>query len=737
MTEPPGVAEGEGSVEPVAADVYGPYGQLIKMLLPRSGSVAVYDADKELLWCSDGYERPELRALVEELDEDNSEYLSSRGTTRTVDGGGPAFLYALRGQLGHILGSVVVELAEDQNTVAKGSMVASLLRPVLDCLENRLDLERTVIEQEVEKEGDGDLELLLTVDEDGDTRCDALDHLVRHCVKHLDCVLGALLIPDKGLTICCAADPDVEAQGPTVLSRTHKHLLAWVQLNNRPMVVNHVASDQQGSVPPFKILSCPVRDPNNQVTGLFGLFRAAEAPNFELRDIRILEFMTRKAVHVLHSQFDALTGLMTRLAFERSVQMALDEPLPETGRALLHIDIDRLNIINDAFGYQAGDEVIERLAQVIRNQIGANDLAGRLGGDRFAVFLPERSVTQAEELADQLKDTMSNLGYLDGEDSVPVSVSVGVAGCASQGQPVSHALASAELAGKRAKDEGGNAVEVYQEDKATLLKSRGDVFAFANLQEALKGNNFRLDAQPIHRLAEDGAVVAYETLVRMRNEDGELMAPDKFMAAAHRYHLMPALDRWVLCTTLEALKEKADQLPEGIMFTVNVSSQSLVNDSFREFLLEQLRASGLAPELICLEIRESAAASQLDKAALFVREVTALGFSTALDDFGCGLSSLAHLKRLPVQFLKIDGGFIRRILTDALAESMVLAIAQAAKTLGIKTIAEHVEQEAIASKLFELEVDYGQGFYFARPKPLGRVLSDLASGSEPARASAS
>ena len=735
MTEPPGVAEGEGSVEPVAADVYGPYGQLIKMLLPRSGSVAVYDSDKELLWCSDGCERPDLRTLVQELSEESSEYLSNRGTTRTVEGGGPAFLYALRGQLGQVLGSVVVELAEDQNTVAKGSMVASLLRPVLDCLENRIDLERTVVEQDDEK-SDGDLELLLTVDDDGEARSDALEHLVRHCVKHLECVLGALVIPDKGLTICCAADPAVEAQGPAVLSRTHKHLLAWVQLNNRPMVVNHVAPDQAGTVPPYKILSCPVRDPNNQVTGLFGLFRAADAPNFELRDTRILEFMTRKAVHVLHSQFDALTGLMTRLAFERSVQVALDGPLPETDRALLHIDIDRLNVINDAFGYQAGDEVIERLAQVIRNHLGANDVAGRLGGDRFAVFLPERSLTEAEEVAERLKDTMSKLGYLDGEGSVPVSVSVGVAGCATQSQPVSHALASAELAAKRAKDEGGNGVEVYQEDKATLLKSRGDVFAFANLQQALKDNNFRLDAQPIHRLSDDGGAVAYEVLVRMRNEDGELLAPDKFMAAAHRYHLMPALDRWVLCSTLEAVKEKADLLPEGIMFTVNISSQSLVNDSFREFLLEQLRGSGLRPELICLEINESAAASQLEKAELFVQEVTALGFSTALDDFGCGLSSLAHLKRLPVQFLKIDGGFIRRILTDQLAESMVLAIAQAAKTLGIKTVAEHVEQESIASKLLELEVDLGQGFYFARPKALGRVLSDLVSVREPARASA-
>ena len=502
------------------------------------------------------------------------------------------------------------------------------------------------------------------------------------------------------------------------------------------MVVNHVGPEANGKVPPYKILSCPVRDPNNQVTGLFGLFRSAEAADFELRDIRILEFMCRRAVNILHSQFDTLTGLMTRLAFERSVQVALDKPVPKAGQALLHIDIDRLHVINDAFGFQAGDEVIQRLAQVIRNELGADDLVGRLGSDRFAVFLPGRGITEAEQLGEQLRDAMSKLGYLNGEESVPVSVSVGIAGCPAQGQPISHALASAELASKRAREDGGNGVEVCQTDKATLLKSRGDVFAFANLQDALKGSHFRLEAQPIHRLSADGSAMGYEILVRMRNEEGQLVAPDNFMAAAHRYHLMPAVDRWVLCSALEAIGERADLLPEGMMFSVNISSQSLVNDGFRGFLLEQLRESNLAPELLCLEIQESAAASQLEKAEVFIRELADLGYAAALDDFGCGLSSLAHLKTLPVKFLKIDGGFVQRILDDPLAESMVLAIAQAARTLGIKTIAEHVEQEAVAARLYELDVDFGQGFYFARPQALGRVLNELSSLSAEAHATA-
>ena len=736
MTQPSDVAAGAGPVEPATADVYSPYGQLIKMLLPRSGSVAFYGADKDLLWCSEGYERPDLRALVDELSEGNTEYLSSRGTTRSMGDDASAFLYALRGQSGQVLGTVVLELPDEPGAQRRGSMVASLLRPVLDCLENRIDIERTVVDQE-DAQDDGDLGLLLAADDSREGQAGALERLVKHCVQHLDSVLGALIIPEKNLTICCAADDAKQDQGPALLSRTHKHLLAWAQLNNRPMVVNHVSPDSQSTVPAFKILSCPVRDPNDRVAGLFALFRAADAADFEMRDTRIIEFMSRKAVNLLHSHYDPLTGLMTRLAFERSAQTTLDEVSAQPGHSFLHIDIDQINVINDAFGFQAGDEVIQRLAELIRAELTPTDLAGRIGGDRFAVLLPGQAPSQAEAVAERLREAMGRLGYLNGEQSVPVSISVGVAGCASQGQPAAHALAAAELACKRAKARGRNGVEMYREDPAAMLQRRGDVFAFATLQDALKGNQFRLDAQPIHALADTDSILGYEILVRMRNEAGDLVAPDKFMAAARRYHLTPALDRWVLCSTLDVVTDRAHQIPSSAMFAVNVTAQSVSNESFREFLLEQLRESKLPPESFCLEIAESAAVANLRQAEALIREVTELGCTVALDDFGAGLSSLAHLKSLPVDYLKIDGSFVRRILTDQFAESMVLAIAQAAKTLGIQTIAEHVEEAAVAVKLRGLGVDYAQGYFFARPESLARVLAELSPVPFRSRASAS
>ena len=342
---------------------YAPYGQLIKMLLPSAGSVAIYDARKELIWCSDGYGRPDLRELLER--NTTSDTFASRGSIELTSAGLPTFIAFLRSGQAEPLGSLVVELS--QTSKQTPSMVLSMLRPVLDTLESRLDLEYT---RSAASQNDAEtLDLLLSVDEAGHPDSRALMQLLRHTVQHLGGVLGALLVPDKGLTVSCPLDESVP--GSEILGPTQKHLLAWAQLNNRPMVVNRVAG--AGGVAPYKILSCPIRDTHGRVIGLIALFRAADADDFELRDIRILEFISRKAVAVLASQYDPLTGLVNRVIFERRLQSLLDAGAE--GHALLYADIDHLETINEAFGFHAGDEVIQRVADVMRRAGGPAALA--------------------------------------------------------------------------------------------------------------------------------------------------------------------------------------------------------------------------------------------------------------------------------------------------------------------------------------------------------------------------
>jgi len=688
---------------------YAPYGQLVKMLLPSARSIAIYDSAGELVWCSDGYERPELRKLLDELRA--SDTVAGRGRVENTVDGAPAFVAGLRAADGAPLGALVIELNLNNNQSGRysGSMLAGLLRPVLDCLENRMNLERTVLAPV--RSDDGGLDLLLSVDENEREDASALEQLMRHCVQHLGCALGALLVPDKNVSISCALDPALG--GSQVLDRTQRHLLAWVQLNNRPMVVNRVAGSSDAA--PYKILSCPIRDPNNRVTGLVALFRSTDSEDFELRDVRILEFVSRKAVGILNSQYDPLTGLVNRLIFERRAQRHLDKAA--TAHTLLYIDIDRLQTINEAFGFHAGDEVIQRVAEVVRRSAGTDGLTSRLGGDRFAVLL-KRAITDGLDVGKKILAAAGQIGYVDGTESLPVSVSVGVA--AAERERLAHLLASAELACKRAKQQGRNRIESESlEGNLTLLRSR-QLVAATSLHEALKNNDFRLEAQPIVGLCTRATeTVGYELLVRMRSPAGELLAPDKFLDAADRYEFLPALDRWVICSAIDTLRTHG--VGDGTLcFTVNVSAQSVASGKYAAFALEQIAQAGLPAASFCFEIKEAAAMNQLAGAEQLIRELSRAGCKLALDDFGWGLSSLAHLKRLPVDYLKIDGRFVRRVLEDRVAESIVSGIAKAARTLGVAAIAEHVESLEIAERLRALDVEYGQGFHLGRPQPFGR-----------------
>jgi len=710
MAEPVVSAE---STSTGATASYAAYGQLIKMLLPSTGSIAIHDSGSELLWCSDGYERPDLRQLLERLS--SSDTIASRGGIELTSAGVPAFIAFLRGAEARPLGSLVVEL--NQNSRQTPSMVLSMLRPVLDTLEHRLDLEHA--RGAPPGADDGSLELLLSADEAGQLDSGALTRLLRDCMLHLGCVLGALLVPDKNLIASCAADEGIP--GATILDRTQKHLLAWAQLNNRPMVVNRVAG--AGGVAPYKILSCPIRDVHDRVIGLVALFRAATAEDFELRDIRILEFVSRKTVAVLNSQHDSLTGLVNRLIFERRMQSLLDAG--PGSHALLYLDIDHLEAINEAFGFQAGDEVIQRVADVIRRCAGVAAIVCRVGGDRFVALLPQANLAAAHEVGQRILAATLQLSYAHGTDAVPVAVSIGALEVARGHDQIAHLVAAAELACKRAKQQGGGRLAVADQSATAVLRGEQEAIAASTLQDALRTNDFRLEAQPIVGLGvRPGETVGYELLVRMRNPAGALILPDKFFDAAERYELLPALDRWVLCSAIEALRQHAAERGNApYSFTLNVSAQSLATRKYAAFALEQMADAGLPPAAFCFEFKESAAVKHIAAAEALIRELSDAGCRIALDDFGSGLSSLAHLKRLPVHYLKIDGRFVRRIVDDRIAESIVSGIARAARTLGVSTIAEHVENPATAEKLRELSVDFGQGFHFGRPQALGTLLA--------------
>jgi diguanylate cyclase (GGDEF)-like protein len=708
---------------------YAPYGQLVKMLIPSSGCVALYDASGDLIWCSEGYEPADFRELVESLKvETNNAVLD--GQIRETSNAITTYSAALRGEGGLALGFVVIHLGQSRNAAKVSSMTSSLLRPVLDVLASRMGLERSA---KTESGGADALPFMLAVDEAGEGSS-ALDKLVAHCVENLNCVSGAFLVPERNISVIKSRGNAESVDAAQMIERTQKHLLAWAQLNNRPMVVNRVGTEAGAA--PFKILSCPVRDPDG-ASGLMALFRAGDAPNFEIRDVRILEFMSRKAVSILNSQHDALTGLANPVVFARRVREVLASGAKD-GRPLLYIGIDRLQLINDAFGFEAGDEVIHRFAELIRGRLDDADLACRIGGDRFAVLMSSATVDAAREVADELIGAMANLGYMKGSDAVPVAVSIGISTSGPGRRDFAHLLAAAEVACKHARAAGGSRYELYAGNESASPERESELMAAASLRQALQTGEFQLQAQPIVDLYnEPSGVLGYEVFVRMRDPSGALVSPDKFVAAANRYGLMGALDRWVVAAAVRAMqgsRNRVSQLPLGV--ALNVSAQSLAAPDFPAFVLGEIKSADLPPELFCFELKESDAVNRIGDTERFIAALTDAGCHVSLDDFGTGLSSLAHLKRLKVSYLKIDGSLIRRVLDDIHAESLVRGLAKAAQTLGVLTVAEHVENESVAKKLRELEVDLAQGYFFGHPAPLTTVLG-AAEPAEKAAASLS
>lgn len=718
---------------PTGGGALDPYGQLIKMLMPRARSIAIYDRAGLPVWLNDGLDAPELHRLLQDaLAPDAGDAASSDGFTQALDTEHAAHVFLLRDAEAGLLGAVGVVSRESARAgeARPFSLVRGLLRPALECLHRELasrcsidDLQRTLVTR------DKDLELLLGTgkpDSNAGETTDDFAQLLQGCVEHLGCSVGALLIPDKNIAVCRTGQGTEARSGAEVLTRTHRQLLAWTQANRRTLTDNGVGAADRVVAVPFKVLSCPVMQGTQRVLGILALFKPTESPDFDLRQVRLVELLARRVAHILTNAYDVATGLLTRPAFEKRVQAMLTDEALRSNNSVIYLDIDRLHVLNENHGMHVGDEVIVRVADIIRRSLTPRVLAARVSGDRFALYVGDATLDTAQGIAENLRDAISRLGFVAGARPVDVTASFGVARISEGRQPLPHALAVAEIACKAAKDRGRDRVEIFEDSDHSIMRRFSDVTLVGTLREALALNRFRLDAQPI--VALDGGEIGpkYELLLRMTDDGGKSVAPDKFLSAAERYQLAPAIDRWVVHRVLAILGEHAESLVHrGASFAVNISGQSLGDQDFSAFLDCELRASGIPPALLTFEVTETAAVANIVRAEALIRRLRDLGFGVALDDFGQGLSSLTYLKTLPVTTLKIDGSFVRDAAADDRSQAMLNAIVQLARAMGLSTVAECVESERIHAIVRTLGVDLGQGFFLGRPTPVDDVIARL------------
>ncbi len=348
-----------------------------------------------------------------------------------------------------------------------------------------------------------------------------------------------------------------------------------------------------------------------------------------------------------------------------------------------------------------------------------------MSGDRFAVLL-RANLDDAARFAESLRAGAEQLGAGLGDGTLAISISVGVAAVEPRSEEITHAFAAAETACKAANDRGRNRVEVFQENDESIVRRYTDINTATDLTAAMNGGRLRLTAQLLLPVNGGSQKPHFEILLRMVGTDGAIVGPDHFLSAAHRYQLMPDLDRWVLRQALQQLQPHMAILKDcPVVFTINVSGQSVRDDAFIEFLEKQVLESGINAESLCFELTEGAAVGNIVHAEKVMNRMRKLGCGVALDDFGTGLSSLAYLRSLPLTMLKIDGSFVRDVLKDPKAESTIQAIAQLARAMSLTTVAEYVETEEIRQRVAQLGVDYAQGFAIGRPQPLSDVLEQL------------
>ncbi len=430
---------------------------------------------------------------------------------------------------------------------------------------------------------------------------------------------------------------------------------------------------------------------------------------------------------------DLLTGLMNRRAFERLVGSAAADPTRvHIPHALCLIDLDQFKVVKSRCGHAAGDKLLQQVAQLVSAKLGEASATARLGGDELAALFAGEAALKAESTCEELVRTVRSFLFTWQERSYDVSASIGLVAF-DPVDGVLGALGRADIACQVAKSQGGGRLHVYSAGDAISIRHDGEMILLSTIGRALDQSRFRIFAQPILPLQSPLAPLHYEILVRMQDEQGNPVAPDRFIPAAERWVLMPAVDRWVLAHLFrgqaEHLRVWHKRYPDRFMFAVNLSATTLMDDSFLPYLKRQFADHEVPYPSICFEITETAAISDLGRARTFIQELKDLGSSFAVDDFGSGFASYAYLKSLPVHYLKIDGSYVRNLAKDPVDRAFVESINHIGHVLGLETVAEWAETQELVDELRAMGVNFAQGYGVGQEVALEDLRhGDRASG---------
>ena len=723
------------------------YWKLLQLLAPSVDLCIVFNHDGNFIWQSSNALHPQMdkitvltRTFQAEASEDKQDTVHNLGDNNRL-----MILQLQDKDIDKFLTVALIGYQPD-----KGQLIASENRNSVDLLNKTLLTEYALINKVIEKEQElnsiadelthryEELNLIYSSDDHVQNIShgrELLKNIVINASNFMDVDFVVAMLPEKNVMFTHSKNNRTSQNFQHLIHRMENEIYMHLKIHKSPVVINRFEDAQSFNIfieIPYKIAIAPMLNTDNEVIGLMGIINSNNRIDFTNSDRNLLEVLTNKATNIVLHNFDPLTGLENTHSFE----MILLDTLKQTWQndshhAIASIDIDRMSMINDLGGLETGDYLLKRVAGILSSKVRSFDTVARLSGDRFAVLLKNCDLEEARSIIKKIDIEICEIDLEMGDDVHEVSTSIGLAPISADIKNVSNILSNVETALKAAKEKGRNQIQVFELNDSDLLRRKEIVKWVSKTQAALREDRFEINAQQIHPLSDVDELPHYEILLRMVSEKGEIISPGMFMLAAENFYLMPKIDRWVILNTFKILDEQIKRHGGPVcQVSINLSGQSFTDEDLANYIENLLMDYSIQPEHLCFEVTESAAIANLKEAEVFIQRIRKLGCEFSLDDFGTGQSSFSYLKSLSVNYLKIDGSFVRNILEDPISESLVSAFNQVGHAMQLKTVAEFVSTPGIYDRLKEIGIDYAQGFLLDEPEPL---VTKLTKSQDPVK----
>lgn len=720
------------------------YFALLRLLLPEALELYVCTLAGKVL-TADPANRSRIRRTSVRID-GIRKYNAAGTETRLALGTADdtvTFVTDIRTPAGEVAGLLVAlgQASEVAGARANVERVDAAFGAVAACIEKeyRLTAELNTMAQELAGRYE-ELNLVYDTEDSEDMEQEAvtLQQLIDDYADYLDVDMVALLYPERERVLYATGKHDPVHEPGELIRQLLNNYLPQAEREVGCMLINDISDrrrDELGLELPYKLLSCTVTNSRGDVDSVLICLNHIYRQDFYNSDRNLLRVMAKKVAKIATSHYDPLTGLMNQHAFTTLLERKLDEAgKGDAVQCVMNIDIDQLQVLNEAHGREVGDHVIRSVGRLLRDKLRGTDSVAYLGEGRYGVLLENCGIDEGMTVARTLRDRVKQLRVDWGGITCEVQISAGVTTIESHVHDAGEVMEAAELARSAAKEQGQGQIQAFRLDDEDLVARRNSMQCVVLIQRALREQRQRLYCQVIQPVAASAELYHFEVLLRLVGENGEILSPDRFLPPAERFNLMPAINRMVVEQTLATMAVAGlARTPGQGMVSINLSGQSLADASLAEFIIAKIRHYGIASDCLCFEVTETAAIGNRDTALAVMERLRAVGCHFSLDDFGTGLSSFSYLKELPVDYVKIDGTFVRNLLEDKVSHAMVASIIQVSHVMGLKTVAEYVENAALAERLTQMGVDYLQGYGIGKPRPLEEFLAGLAS-ERPARA---